>query len=234
MRAVGHIIRGPVGDVVKGQLGLLGGLAVCVALRPEGLGVNHGVSYYGIHRETFPWLAAALLTAALFTRRALRSAAPATPAPRPVRRLADAFTVLVAGVVFTPYTLGPVIGWVHRACGAALYLLQLLLGWWLVAWARRDALAVGCLLFQLGGGIVAAVYVVQDEGLLLHGEVTFQIGFALLLIRALPLVTAARPRAGAAAAPGPDPAETRPSRPPVTGCRAPGGDRDRPPGRAAP
>ncbi|MBP2702309.1 hypothetical protein JOL79_00680 [Microbispora sp. RL4-1S] len=188
-----------VGDVARGQASLFAGLVACVAFRPEGLSANNGMSYYGVHWETVAPYAAGLTGAALFMHRALRRTARGTPGPVLVRRLADWFVVLLAGIVLTPYTLGGAVDWAHRGLGAALFVLQLLLGARLVAWAHGDPLSVVLLLVQLGGGVLAAVYVLQANGLLIQGEVTFQLGFGLLLIRTLPRV-APRP-AGAAAGP---------------------------------
>ncbi|WP_204046659.1 hypothetical protein [Microbispora siamensis] len=201
-----------VGDVAKGQACLFGGLGVCVTLRPEGLAVNHGMSYYGVHWQTVLPYAAGLAGAALFTHRALRDAAARTPSPARLRRMADSFVVLLAGIVLTPYTLGGVVDWAHRGLGAALFVLQLLLAGWLVVWAHGDVAGVAFLLVQFGGGVLAAVYVLQTEGLLIHGEATFQLGFALVLARTLPLVAppiaAPSPAAGGApaGAPGSAPA----------------------------
>ena len=187
--AAGTVTR----DVARGQACLFGGLALCVALRPEGLGANSGMSYYGVHWLTVWPYAAGLAGAGLFTHRVLRRAAPRTPSPVRVRRMADSFVFLLAGLVLTPYTLGGLVDWTHRALGAALFVLQLVLAVRLVAWAHGDALGVVLFLVQLGGGVLAAVYVLQAEGLLIHGEATFQLGFALVLVRTLPLVAAHPP-----------------------------------------
>ncbi|MFG1821746.1 hypothetical protein ACGFIJ_04625 [Microbispora bryophytorum] len=168
------------------------------------------MSYYGAHWQTALPYAAGLAGAALFTHRALRDAAARTPSPAHLRWMADSFVALLAGIILTPYTLGGMVDWAHRGLGAALFALQLLLAGRLVAWAHGDAAGVVFLLLQLGGGVLAAVYVLQAEGLLIHGEATFQLGFALVLARTLPLVAPpiaappiAAPSAAAGGVPGP-------------------------------
>ncbi|MEU7692642.1 hypothetical protein OHB01_24450 [Microbispora hainanensis] len=210
-------VSGVVGDVAKGQACLFGGLGVCVTLRPEGLAVNHGMSYFGVHWQTLLPYAAGLAGAALFTHRALRDAAARTPHPAHLRRMAGSFVVLLAGIVLTPYTLGGVVDWAHRGLGAALFVLQLLLAVRLVAWAHGDAVGVAFFLVQLGGGVLAAVYVLQTEGLLIHGEATFQLGFALVLARTLPLL--APPIAAAAVASGGAPAAAPAASPATVSCQ---------------
>jgi len=106
--------------------------------------------------------------------------------------MADSFVVLLTGIVLTPYTLGGVVDWAHRGMGAALFILQLVLAGQLVTWTHGDLPGVVFLLIQFGGGVIAAVYVLQTEGLLIHGEATFQLGFALVLARTLPRVAPQR------------------------------------------
>jgi hypothetical protein len=174
------------GDLVRGQVCLLVGLLLCIGLMPEGLGANNGMSYYGVHWETVLPYAVGILSAALFTRRALRHAASTSPSPGHLRIAADAFALLLGGIILTPYTLNGAVDWTHRLLGAALFVLQLLLAIRLVAWAHGAGTAL--LLVQLAGGIIAAVYLLQDDGFLLQGEATFQFGFGALLIRTIPLL----------------------------------------------
>ncbi|GII58370.1 hypothetical protein Pth03_67590 [Planotetraspora thailandica] len=178
-----------VGDLVKGQVCLFAGLLLCVTLMPDGLGANHGISYYGVHWETVLPYAASLLGAALFTRKALRATASATPSLGRLRRAADSFALLLGGIVLTPYTLNGAVDWTHRLLGACLFALQLVLAVRLIAWAHGDAFSTVLLALQLVGGVVAAVYVMQDNGFLLQGEATYQLGFGALLIRTIPLLS---------------------------------------------
>ncbi|MBO3745369.1 hypothetical protein J5X84_04755 [Streptosporangiaceae bacterium NEAU-GS5] len=177
-------------DVVSGQILLFGGLVVCVALVPAGLGANKGFSFFGIHWLTVVPYAVGVLGCALFTRRALRAAAPATPAPARARQAADAFGLLTAGLVVTPDYAENVLAWTHRALGASLFVIQLVLAARLVAWAGGDPLSAAFWLFQLGGGVICAIYVLRAEGFLLQGQVLFQLAFGVVLARTLPRLPA--------------------------------------------
>jgi hypothetical protein len=182
-----------VGDLVKAQVCLFGGLLLCVVLRSQGLVANEGISFYGRNLETLSPYAAGLLGTAALTRRALRSAAPGLPAPAPVRRAADAFALLLVGIILTPSTASSVVDWTHKTLGASLFVLQLLLAARLVAWAWGDPLGTALLLVQFAGGVASAVWVLQDHGFLIEGQVVFQLAFGVLLIRLVPL---ALPKAG--------------------------------------
>lgn len=185
--------RRAVGDLVKGQLCLFGGMALCVVVRPEGLYANHGISYFGVQWETVSLYAIGLVGVATFTRRALRSAAFALPTPGRVRQIADGFALLVYGVILTPYPVSPVLSWLHRGFGSALFVLQLALAGRLVVWTR-DSLAAAFLLIQLIGGILATGYVLRDEGYLVEAQLLFQLGFGVVVVRTVSLCLVGRSR----------------------------------------
>jgi hypothetical protein len=177
-------------DVVSGQILLFGGLVVCVALSPAGLAANKGFSYFGIHWSTVLPYALGVAGCALFTRRALRAAAAVTRAPQRTRQAADAFALLAMGLVVTPDYAENVLAWTHRALGATLFVIQLVLAARLVAWAGGDALSAAFWLAQLGGGIFCALYVLRAEGFLIQGQAFFQLAFGALLVRTLPRLPA--------------------------------------------
>lgn len=175
--------RRVVGNLVLGQVCLFGGLLMCVVLKPRGLSANDGISYYGIFRRTVVPYAIALLGSGMFTWRALRWAAPASPAPAYVRGMAGCLAAMSAGVVLTPYSLNLVFDWVHTILGAAVFILQLVLGAQLLGWTGGDAWITGFLLIQLASGVFCAVFVLPKHGFLIQGQLAFQLAFGALLIR---------------------------------------------------
>lgn len=185
--------RRAIGDLVKGQLCLFGGMTLCLLRRPEGLYANHGISYFGVQWDTVSLYAIGLVGVATFTRRGLRSVAFALPTPGRVRRIADGFALLVYGVIVTPYTVSPVVSWLHRGLGSALFVLQLALASRLVIWTRDRPAAV-FLLIQFIGGILAAAYVLRDEGYLVEAQLLFQLGFGVVVVRTVLLCLAQRAR----------------------------------------
>lgn len=172
-----------VADLVRGQLCLYGGLLVCVAARPDGLGVNFGISYYGSSPWTFPPYAIALLGCAVFSRRALYVAAPGAPDPAWLRRMANWIAALLAGVVVTPYIVGGAVDLAHTLFGAALFILQLALALRLIRWTGNDPANLLLLAAQLTGGVIAAIYVIPKHGFLIQGQLLFQLAWGVLLIR---------------------------------------------------
>jgi hypothetical protein len=175
--------RKVVGNLILGQAVFYAGLLVCVALRPDGLGANDGISYYGIFRQTVVPYAVALLGPGYFTWTALRTAADFTPAPAYLRRMADVLAASSVLVVLTPYDANLVFDWVHTLAGTLLFALQLVLGLRLLGWSGGDGWTTGLLVAQFVSGVFCAVYVLPKHGFLLQGQVVFQVAFSALLIR---------------------------------------------------
>jgi hypothetical protein len=180
--------RKVVGNLILGQAVLYLGLLMCVALKPDGLGANDGISYYGTFRQTVVPYAAALLGPGYFTWTALRTAAEFTPAPAYVRRMADLLAAMSVLVVFTPYSANLVFDWVHTVAGTVLFALQLVLGRRLLGWSGGDGWTTGLLVAQFVSGVFCAVYVLPKHGFLLQGQVAFQAAFGALLVRITRLV----------------------------------------------
>lgn len=184
--------RKVIGDLALGQVFLFGGMLVCVMIRPDGLGANAGISYYGIHRGTVVPYAVAVIGSALFTRRALRGMAPVLPAPARVRGTADALAAMAWGVVLTPYSVDMVFDWAHTLLGAALFFVQLMLTLRLLSWSGGDGWMRFFVLTEFGSGVIAGTFVLTKDGFLIQAQLVFQLSFTLLLVRrARPSVAAA-------------------------------------------
>lgn len=171
------------GNIVLGQICLFGGLLVCVVMRPHGLVANDGISYYGIFRHTVGPYALALMGMAFWTRRALHLAAPLSPAPAYLRGMATWMAAMSVGVVLTPYSLNIVFDWAHTLLGAAVFVLQLVLGLRMLSWSGGDAWMTAFLVAQFCSGVFAAVFVLPKQGFLIQGQLAFQLAFGALLLR---------------------------------------------------
>lgn len=175
--------RRVIGSLVLGQSCLLSGLMICVALKPKGLTANDGISYYGIFARTVVPYAFALIGSALCVRRALRWSAPSSPNPAHLHRVANWLAVMSVGVVLTPYSASLLFDWVHTLLGAAVFVLQLVLGAQLLGWSGGDAWGAAFLVTQFLSGVVCAVYVLPEHGWLIEGQLAFQLAFGALLMR---------------------------------------------------
>jgi hypothetical protein len=181
--------RKVIANLVLAQACLLGGLMVCVGLKPKGLTANDGISYYGIFARTVVPYGFALLGSAVCVRRALWWAAPASPNPDYLRRVANGLAVMSAGVVLTPYSANLLFDWVHTMLGAAVFVLQLVLGARLLGWSGGDAWVATFLVTQFLSGVFCAVYVLPKHGWLIQGQLAFQVSFGALLMRTVRVLT---------------------------------------------
>lgn len=175
--------RKVIGNLVLGQACLFGGLLICVALKPKGLTANDGISYYGIFARTVVPYAFALLGLALCVRRALQWSAPTSPRPAYLHGMANWLAAMSLGVVLTPYSANLLVDWLHTLLGAAVFVLQLVLGAQLLNWTGGDAWVAAFLVTQFLSGVFCAVYVLPKHGWLIQGQVAFQLTFGALLIR---------------------------------------------------
>lgn len=86
-------------------------------------------------------------------------------------------------MVLTPYSVNVVFDWAHTILGAAVFILQLVLGAHLLDWTGGDAWIAGFLLTQLASGVFCAIFVLPKHGFLIQGQLAFQLAFGALLIR---------------------------------------------------
>lgn len=161
------------------QICFFGGLAVCVALRPAGLGANGGMSYYGIFPNTFPYYALSFLGTSITSLLAARFIS--TRELRPLRYGLLAFGILIIIITFTDYSWSAFFDWSHTIAGVILFIVQFAVSFWILArlkWARWPLFF---LFLEAVAGGVSIVYVLPSHGFLIQGQAAFQLAFAGLL-----------------------------------------------------
>src|SRR5487761_1648497 len=122
--------------IVLGQICLYAGLALAILIKPQGLAANAGISYYGIYARTVGPMAAGLLGSAFFCW--LAAGQMREPNLQPVKVGLIVFGLLTIVIVVTPYSVSNFLDWLHTTAGSALFSLQLLLSFWLVAQLRYN------------------------------------------------------------------------------------------------
>lgn len=170
-------------QIMWGQGILYAGLLVCIILEPQGLGANDGISYYGIHLRTVVPYLLGLLGAAYFCWQA--GSRMEQPQLRPVQISLLFFSLLIAGIVVTPYSVDRWFDYMHTALGSALFSLQLVLSGWLIWQLKYSWWSVLLGLTELAGGILSAIYLKPTHGFLLQAQILFQLAFGALLVLGL-------------------------------------------------
>ncbi len=153
-----------------------------MAIKPNGLSTNDGLSYYGTFLETIiPYslaLAGASLLGYLSTERFINN-----PGLSYIKTSMLAICLLTIGVILTPYTLNITFSDLHELFGALTFILQGILTVRIVFFVRRDRLNFSLLLLELVGGLMSAYYLQPKEGFLIQGQMLFQLAFGLIMIR---------------------------------------------------
>lgn len=162
-----------------GQICFFGGLVVCVALRPEGLGVNDGISYYGIIGETLPFYLVSLLGASMFSL--LAAILISLPDLRPLRYGLLAFALLTTVIALTPYILLPFLDWLHTIAGIVAFTAQVALSFWLLAKLQWIGGALLLVILEIVAGVFSLVYVLPSHGFLIQSQIGFQMAYGALI-----------------------------------------------------
>lgn len=166
-------------------LGLLASVVACIAIRPQGLWANDGLSYYGVFESTLIPYILGFLVFGLFVFRAADRLS-GKPEAAPLMWLLRACIVPLFGLAVKPHNIQP-FERVHLTFGTLLFLLEVVIGLWLL-WVSRDvwvALSIGLL---LAGAVASLLYLPLNRGYLLEGQIFFQLAFWLLVVRAVRLV----------------------------------------------
>ncbi len=160
------------------------GLLICTILKPKGLTINQGISYYGVFWLTIVPYCFGLLGGAYFCwRYALQLKKPDLWL---VRYTFVAMSLLIIGVALTPDTLGRFIDDLHVTCGSILFVLQLLFSGWLIVQLQYDFRAIALSLLELMAGVMSFIYLAPKHGYLLESQVVFQLSFGILILYSLP------------------------------------------------
>lgn len=169
--------------LVAGQIGFFACVAAEVAIRPRGLGANHGISYYGTHPETLPYFIASFIVAAASCL-AASAALPKAGASRIVARCLVLMAILMVGVAVTPITFNIHFHQAHLFCGITLFSVELLLGLWLAVVVGRSGANLALWAIQAGASFVALMSLLNWK-VEIQSQIVAQLAFSVLLDRTL-------------------------------------------------
>jgi hypothetical protein len=164
-------------------------MACCLAIRPSALAVKRGLSYYGTHVETvIPYTVGFALCVSLTGLAVVRMRADSRPL-RSLRLGLVGILALLVAIPMTPYDLDLVFDWLHLGFTTALFGLALVVGWWVAVRLPGDSLVCGLVGAQTSGALLVLASQVGLLGLMIPSQFLFQIAFALLVVRALRLLS---------------------------------------------
>lgn len=156
--------------------------AVCILIRPQGLGADNGLSYYGDFKTTIIPYSLAFFAAAYSYLEAARYVKDGRGFAGNLALALRAMAALMVGLLVTPSSL---VNPIHTFMGTTLFSLQLAVSMWLLLKFFKDWQTTLLVAMMWLSGLAALYYLPRSQGLLLQTQVVFQLAFGLLLIRTL-------------------------------------------------
>lgn len=157
--------------LLLGAGAFLASIVVCIALDPDGLRLDFGLSYYGTRWSTvIPFALGSLAVAVSLWLAAGHSADVAPPL---LRRSLQVFAVLLVGVIATPYNAGSLVDVAHTVIGAAAFVIALgQTAWitWRTRWRVDNVLALVVLVVA---GVLCALWVPSRHGWLIEAQLVY-------------------------------------------------------------
>ncbi len=159
-------------------------MALCVALAPDSLSANSGISYFGHHILTIIPFEVGVFATAYF----LLGATKAIGANQQLRFLVWCLWLMIVGVI--GIAIMPAIGdglldHLHRLFGILTFVTQLVLSAWLIVNFRNNVTSWLIYCLQILGGIIALIYLQPVKGFSIEGQLLFQLAFSVIMGRAL-------------------------------------------------
>jgi hypothetical protein len=158
----------------------------------------YGVSEFGVHLSTAPFLALGLFSAAYNTWKLADQVNPNIGTPN-LGVLLKFVSLSMVLIVLTPFTIDTFFNWTHMIVGALLFLDQLYISLTLLHY-ESDNYKLTLLAVELIGGILAALSLPNHMlTYMFQGEIIFQAGFLALIFRGTHILASTSKRTSAKA-----------------------------------
>ncbi len=177
-------IRFTVKYLLSGYICFFALLLVCIILLPQGLLVNHGISYFGDNDNTRIFYILAFAVLGIFMLLGAWSL-PGERQLRPVRWSLFLYALLLYGIAISTYTIYPRLGVWHVPFGITLFVLQFALASWLVFAVDNNKINRTLYVVQFVGGVISLLSLLHVTTYLIEGQIIYQLMFGSLLIRSL-------------------------------------------------
>jgi hypothetical protein len=178
-------------------------MMACLILRPEGLTIDFGISYYGTMVSTaIPYSIGLLSCAVLLWSTSGHEGLEFPPAYRWSLRV---FAVLLIGVMLTPYNVGWWFDKVHTTVGSIAFVIAILQVGWLAISSNFDRRFSLDWIVMFLAGALCAWWVPQRHGYLIEAQFAFLIAFGhatYTYLRSLELGTVSEAIGNSVAGPG--------------------------------
>ena len=151
---------------------------VCVFVRPESLGHNDGLSYFGAVWWTVVPYTIAFLTYALCCLIASKKITQNSNSAKIIKKFLILMAIMLLGLTVTPHT---VINSVHKVFGSTLFASQLILSLYLLYTNGKNYWIFVLVIVMFTSGIFSAAFLTSASGFMIQAQIIYQIAFILIL-----------------------------------------------------
>ncbi len=173
--------------LVAGLVTFFSLITIAIVIRPAGLFVNSGISYYGNWNETVIPYGLAFIVNSYLLWRASSYIGNKNKIDIGLEIVLRITAVLMIGILLTPYNVFNMtsLNYVHRTIGTAMFSVQMVMAVSIVISNYRDPKYLLLITSTFIGGIGALVYLLQPTGYMIESQIIFQISIWLIFIRYL-------------------------------------------------
>ena len=151
---------------------------VCVIARPESLGHNDGLSYFGAVWWTLVPYTIAFLTYAICCFVSFKKIKPTSASAKAIKILLLIMTIALVGLTVTPHTI---IGGLHKIFGSSLFASQLVLALYLLYKNGMNYFIFVLILIMFVSGIFSAAFLNTPSGFMIQAQIIYQTAFVAVL-----------------------------------------------------
>ena len=151
---------------------------ICVILRPESLGHNDGLSYFGAVWWTLVPYTIAFLVYSACCFIAARKIHSNSSSAKAIKIILFIMSFALVGLTLTPHT---VIGGLHKVFGSSLFASQLILSLYLLYKNGMNYKIFILVIIMLVSGIFSAAFLSSTAGFMIQSQIVYQLAFVVLL-----------------------------------------------------
>ncbi len=157
-------------------------IILLIIVRPQGLIVNKGISYYGTHLNTLPLYVISLAGSTLIGFK-IATKFFTTDQYLLIKYLLISLFPLTLALIIFPYNVNAIYNIIHESLGTFIFLFQAIISLLILINIRRDILNYSLFIIQIIAGLISGYYLFPSQGFLIQGQLLFQLAFGLILIK---------------------------------------------------
>jgi len=168
--------------LVVGQAAFLAMMGACLAARPSLLALKRGLRFYGNDADTVVPFALGIAAGVARTALGLARIRATENGGRRFRRGAVSIVALTLLIPLTPYSVDPIVDYLHIGVSSALFAAAFFFGIWIAWRLLRHRVAVAASTAQFLAGLLALSAQVGWSDLMIPAQLGFEVACGALLV----------------------------------------------------